>query len=115
MLNKIGLNLESKFNLFSNILQVIKQIPPGKVATYGQIAKLAGTQNPRLVGFALAGQKEDTDVPWFRVINSKGKISFSEENDAFKIQYSLLNSEGVKFDNKNRIDLNIYRWSEAND
>lgn len=106
---------ESKSNLFTSILQIIKQIPVGKVATYGQIAIIAGIQNPRLVGFALAGQKEDTEVPWFRVVNSKGKISFPEESEGFKIQYSLLISEGVIFDSKNRIDLNRFRWSEAND
>ena len=106
---------ESNSSLFKNILQIIKQIPYGKVATYGQIATLAGTQNPRLVGFALAGQKEDTDVPWFRVINSKGKISFPEGSEGFKIQYSILSNEGITFDSKNRIDLNKYGWSEAHD
>lgn len=109
------LSIEPNSTLFKSILQIIKRIPPGKVATYGQIAMLAGTQNPRLVGFALAGQKEDTDVPWFRVINSKGKISFPEDSEGFNIQYSLLTNEGVIFDSKNRIDLNKYGWSEAHD
>ena len=85
------------------------------MATYGQIAALAGTQNPRLVGFALAGQKHDTDVPWFRVINSKGKISFPEGSEGFEIQYSLLINEGVIFDNNYRIDLRTFGWSEANE
>ena len=109
------MSAEPKSTLFKTILDIIKQIPYGKVATYGQIATLAGTQNPRLVGFALAGQKEDTDVPWFRVINSKGKISFPEESEGFKIQYSLLIGEGIIFDSKNRVDLNKYGWSEAHD
>jgi len=107
------LQQESKLNLFKTILNIIKQIPYGKVATYGQIATLAGTRNPRLVGFALAGQKEDTEVPWFRVINSKGKISFPEDSEGFKIQYSLLVNEGVIFDSNNRIDLKKYGWSKA--
>ncbi len=96
--------------LFNNILDIVKQIPKGKVATYGQIATIAGTQNPRLVGFALATLKEDTEIPWFRVINSKGKISFPEQSDGFKIQYSLLQNEGILFDAKNRINLKQYGW-----
>jgi len=108
-------NSISNNNLFERILDIIKQIPEGKVATYGQIATIAGTQNPRLVGFALASQKEDTEVPWFRVINSRGKISFPEESDGFKIQYSLLKNEGIIFDAKNRVNLNQYRWSEVNE
>lgn len=99
-----------KGSLFQNILNIIQDIPIGKVATYGQIAMMAGTQNPRLVGFALASLKEDTIIPWFRVINSKGKISFSEESDGFKIQYSLLQNEGIIFDAKNRINLEQFGW-----
>ena len=104
-----------KGQLFHIIIEIIKQIPEGKVATYGQIAAMAGTQNPRLVGFALAGLKENTDVPWFRVINSKGKISFAEDSEAFKIQSSLLQQDGIIFDTKNRINLNQFGWSETNE
>ncbi len=99
-----------KSNLFQTILSIIQDIPIGKVATYGQIAFIAGTQNPRLVGFALATLKEDTDIPWFRVINSKGKISFPEQSDGFKIQYSLLQNEGIIFDDKKRINLKQFGW-----
>ena len=96
--------------LFKQILDVVKQIPKGKVATYGQIAVMAGTQDPRLVGFALATLKKGNDIPWFRVINSKGQISFPEQNDGFQIQYSLLQNEGIIFDAKNRINLKQYGW-----
>ena len=99
-----------KGQLFHNILDIVKQIPKGRVATYGQIAFIAGTQNPRLVGFALAILKEDTKVPWFRVINSKGKISFNEEDDGFQIQYSLLENEGIIFDANNGINLEQFGW-----
>ena len=105
----------SENNLFERILAIIKQIPEGKVATYGQIATIAGTQNPRLVGFALATLKEDTNIPWFRVINSKGMISFPKGSEGFKIQYSLLLKEGIIFDAKNRINLKQFGWSEVND
>ncbi len=99
-----------KGKLFHKILNIVQQIPKGKVATYGQIATIAGTQNPRLVGFALATLKDGTEVPWFRVINSKGKISFPEQSDGFKIQYSLLQNEGIIFDSKNRINLEQFGW-----
>ena len=104
-------NLQGK--LFHNILDIVKQIPEGKVATYGQIATIVGTKNSRSVGFALATLKEDTDIPWFRVINSKGKISFPEQSDGFKIQYSLLQNEGIIFDTKNKINLKQYGWNNT--
>jgi methylated-DNA-protein-cysteine methyltransferase-like protein len=91
-------------------LDTVQRIPKGKVATYGQIAMIVGTQNPRLVGFALATLKEGTDVPWFRVINRKGEISFPVQSDGFKIQYSLLQNEGIIFDTKNRINLEQFGW-----
>lgn len=98
-------------DLFNNILNIVRQIPKGKVATYGQIATIVGTQNPRIVGYALHSLRDDTDVPWFRVINSKGKISFPEESDGFKIQYFLLKKEEIIFDSRNRIDLKTFRWN----
>ena len=109
------MNRNQKNTLFESILNIVRQIPTGKVATYGQIATMAGTQNPRLVGYALASLKNDTTVPWFRVINSQGKISFPQSSDAFKIQYSLLIKEGVRFSDKNIINLKIFGWSETND
>lgn len=99
-----------KGKLFYKILTTVQQIPKGIVSTYGQIATIAGTQNPRLVGFALATLKEGTDVPWFRVINSKGEISFPDQSDGFKIQYSLLQNEGIIFDSKDRINLEQFGW-----
>ncbi len=109
------MNHNRKNTLFESILNIVRQIPKGKVATYGQIATMVGTQNPRLVGYALASLKDDTTVPWFRVINSRGKISFPQGSDAFKIQYSLLIKEGVRFSDKNIVNLKIFGWSEAND
>jgi methylated-DNA-protein-cysteine methyltransferase-like protein len=104
------LKTTEKSNLFQQIFDIVQLIPKGKVATYGQIATIAGTQNPRLVGFALATLKEGTDIPWFRVINSKGQISFPEQSDGFKIQSSLLQNEGIIFDAENRINLKQFGW-----
>jgi methylated-DNA-protein-cysteine methyltransferase-like protein len=65
---------------FDIIYAVVKEIPIGRVATYGQIAAIVSPGLPaRIVGFALHGLSEGTDLPWHRVINSQGKISYRKE------------------------------------
>ena len=94
---------------------IVNQIPFGKVATYGQIATLAGSPGQaRQVGYALNSLPENHDVPWQRVINAKGCIS-PRANPIFEdIQQQILESEGVAFDVKGRIDLSIYQWKPGN-
>ncbi|MDY6456919.1 MGMT family protein [Acinetobacter faecalis] len=90
---------------------IIQLIPKGKVATYGQIAKLAGLpKHARHVGFALKNIADDTVVPWYRVINSQGKISLSKE-DGFgeNIQIVKLQSEGVVVLN-GKVNLKLFQW-----
>ncbi len=90
---------------------IIQLIPKGKVATYGQIAKLAGLpKHARHVGFALKNMADDTVVPWHRVINSQGKISLSKE-DGFgeNIQILKLQSEGVVVLN-GKVNLKLFQW-----
>lgn len=79
------------------IFQVIAQIPYGRVASYGQIARLAGIpKHSRLVGYVLKHMDADSSLPWYRVINSQGKISLSKLNDQGQnIQAQLLISEGI--------------------
>ena len=79
------------------IFQVIAQIPYGRVASYGQIARLAGIpKHSRLVGYVLKHMDADSSLPWYRVINSQGKISLSKLNDQGQnIQAQLLLAEGV--------------------
>ena len=79
------------------ILQVIAQIPYGRVASYGQIARLAGIpKHARLVGYVLKHMDADSSLPWYRVINSQGKISLSKLNDQGQnIQAQLLMAEGI--------------------
>lgn len=79
------------------IFQVIAQIPYGRVASYGQIARLAGIpKHPRLVGYVLKHMDADSSLPWYRVINSQGKISLSKLNDQGQnIQAQLLMAEGI--------------------
>lgn len=86
-------------------------IPHGKVATYGQVAELAGLMGkPRVVGYALFRVTKDTDIPWHRVVNAKGEVSRSSLRDGNDdLQQLLLESEGVAF-NKRKLSLAQYRW-----
>lgn len=93
---------------------VIRRIPPGRVATYGQVAAAAGLPGRALhVGYALAALPERSDIPWHRVINARGEISpRTGDGSAEKIQRVLLESEGVSFDHRGRIDLERFGWMD---
>jgi methylated-DNA-protein-cysteine methyltransferase-like protein len=94
-----------------NVISLVKKIPRGKVATYGQIAALAGKPHgARGVGWILSSSAETHHLPWQRVINSKGRISFSKKTKEFLEQKTLLAREGVKTDNEGRIDLDRFQW-----
>lgn len=98
---------------YSMIYQVVRQIPKGKVATYGQVADLANLYGKaRLVGYALYQIDISlSDVPWHRVINAKGEISQSPSRyGADHLQRSLLEQEGIKFSPEGKINLNEYLW-----
>lgn len=96
---------------YEKIYQVVRQIPGGKVATYGQIATLAGLpRQARLVGYAMHKVPEGSDIPWHRVINSKGEISKYGEDEWINYHRSLLESEGIVFNESGRIPLKKYQW-----
>lgn len=94
-----------------DIYAVVSQIPRGQVATYGQVAALAGLPgHARQVGYALSALN-DPSVPWHRVINAKGEISpRSGDSEGDEQQRLRLEDEGVRFDSHGRIPLDIYRW-----
>lgn len=93
-------------DLFYLIYAVVEEIPKGKVATYGQIAKLIGkTKNSRLVGKALKMSAIYGDFPCHRVVNCAGKTAPN-----WIEQISLLKSEGVGFKCENQVDLKKYQW-----
>ncbi len=103
---------------YDRIYAIVRQIPPGQVATYGQVAELAGLiGKPRLVGYALYRvDMADDDIPWQRVINAKGEVSHSVlRNGTDYLQRAILEEEGIEFNAKGRVDLKRYRWrpSEA--
>ena len=93
------------------IYGIVNRIPRGKVATYGQIAILAGMPgHARQVGYALHSLPDGSEVPWQRVINRNGRISLRAYPEAEYIQRALLEAEGVLFDDQGRISLAKYQW-----
>jgi methylated-DNA-protein-cysteine methyltransferase related protein len=97
--------------IYQRIYAIVRQIPTGKVATYGQISHIVPGCNARMVGYAMAALRdvnEGEPVPWQRVINSQGKISLTGEGAA--IQRQLLEEEGVQFDAQGIVDFNEFGW-----
>jgi methylated-DNA-protein-cysteine methyltransferase-like protein len=95
---------------YEAVWALVRNVPPGRVATYGQLATLLGSpRGARQVGFAMffAGL---TDVPWHRVVNARGEISHGGHPDRPAVQRALLEAEGVAFDDAGRIDLGQYGW-----
>ncbi|RZF55632.1 MGMT family protein [Acinetobacter halotolerans] len=98
--------------LHRQILEVIALIPYGKVASYGQIAKLAGLpKHARLVGYVLKHLDKESKIPWHRVINAQGRISVTRINDQGEnIQQNLLEEEGVCLVS-GKVNLKIFGWT----
>jgi methylated-DNA-protein-cysteine methyltransferase-like protein len=94
------------------VLAVVKKIPKGKLASYGQIAALAGfPQRPRQVGMVLSGLPEGTKLPWHRVVNTRGYVpSRGRWWGAFE-QIGRLRDEGIEVDDLGNLDLEAHRWS----
>lgn len=101
---------EEKENVFNKIYDVVKEIPKGKVATYGQIASLAGNKRwARVVGYALHANPEPGIIPCHRVVNRYGEVSRAFAFGGENRQIELLESEGVVFTD-GRVDLERYQW-----
>jgi len=101
---------------YDKIYEVVKQIPLGQVATYGQVAELANLSGKaRLVGYALFQVDLPTsDIPWHRVINAKGEISYSPlRRGADYLQRSILEQEGIEFNPEGKVNLRVYRWQPS--
>lgn len=98
---------------YDQIYAIVRQIPAGYVATYGQVAELANLPGQaRLVGYALYRVDMDlAEIPWHRVINAKGEVSESPfRHGTDYLQRSLLEQEGICFSPKGKVDLSQYRW-----
>ncbi len=102
---------ESATSSWDRVYAVVRQIPRGKVATYGQIAQLAGMpRHARQVGYALHTLKLQADVPWQRVVNARGEVSRRTVSENHLLQRWLLEDEGVRFDLAGKIDLRRFGW-----
>ncbi len=102
--------------LYDRIYAVIRTIPPGKVASYGQIAHIVGGCSARIVGYALAALKENItaeEVPWQRVINAQGRVSVHGDGFGNAIQEDLLRQEGIEFDADGRVDWDVVGWNRS--
>ena len=100
---------------YDEIYRWVCHVPEGKVATYGQIARLAGRCSARQVGYAMAALSGDGNIPWHRIINSQGRISMRTGSEGHHLQRILLEAEGIVFSENDKIDLLEYRWTVAGD
>ena len=95
---------------YQRIWEVVAEIPYGRVATYGQVARIAGLGGQaRQVGYALHNTPDGLDIPWHRVINAQGRISFPRGSTSYRRQRELLEAEEIEFID-GRLDLSAYRW-----
>ena len=96
---------------YERIYALVGQIPHGRVATYGQIAALEGNSTARMVGYAMAALPAGRDLPWQRVINSRGTISERRGGGGTARQRRLLQDEGVQFDARGRVSFERSAWA----
>jgi methylated-DNA-protein-cysteine methyltransferase-like protein len=99
---------------WKDVYRVVRRIPRGRVATYGDVASWAGRPGAaRQVGWALHAVEADDDVPWHRVINARGEVSLRSAREDEDLQRALLEAEGVYFTASGRVDLGKTRWRPA--
>jgi methylated-DNA-protein-cysteine methyltransferase-like protein len=97
---------------YERIYAAVKKVPKGRVATYGQIARVAGLPgHARQVGYALNALPRDLNLAWHRVINAKGEISARAMSYYEKIQRDLLEKEGIVFSSEGRVSLKKFQWA----
>jgi methylated-DNA-protein-cysteine methyltransferase-like protein len=108
---KQGVSEIAEQGFFQKVYELLRQVPEGRVVTYGQIAAALGNaRRARMVGWAMRACPED--VPWHRVVNAKGGLSTRSPSGTFNPQRAFLEDEGVQFDSNGRIDLSTYGWDE---
>ena len=103
--------MKKKSKVYEQIYQLVQLIPTGRVSTYGKIALTLGC-SARQVGYAMSIAPSDQNIPWQRVVNSQGLISNRSNGFPDPIQRTLLEQEGIDFNEKGRIDLTQFEWWE---
>ena len=104
------MNESGSCGLYQRIYAAIRRVPPGRVSTYGWIARETGGCGARQVGYALAALPDASDVPWHRIINSRGEISPRSAGEGDGLQRILLEAEGIGFSDRDRVDLRRFGW-----
>lgn len=95
-----------------NVYAVVRLVPPGRVTTYGDVGTMLGSPRvARQVGWALANLPAGSDVPWQRVINAHGQVSFRGDLIRARLQEALLRAEGIVLDDDGTLDLATLRWT----
>lgn len=98
-------------NTFEKIYEVVKRIPKGRVATYGQIAALAGNRRlSRVVGYALHVNPDPENIPCYRVVNRFGEVSKAFAFGGENMQITLLRADGIEVTDEGKVDLDTYLW-----
>ncbi len=99
--------------LYGPVWQVVASIPPGRVCSYGGVAALAGLPGrARLVGRILSQLPTDSTLPWHRVINAGGHISFAPQSEAWREQRRRLQAEGIEFSAGGRVSWKRFGWPD---
>lgn len=99
-------------NSYEKIYAIIKEIPKGKVASYGQVAELAGNRRwVRVVGYALHALPACSDVPWHRVVTKDGRLFRGADRTGGNLQAELLEAEGVELIN-GQVDMEYFQWKK---
>ena len=95
---------------YERIYALVAQIPPGRVSTYGQLARIEGRCTARMVGYAMAAVPEGRALPWHRVVNGRGSVSERRGGGGTSQQEALLRADGLLFDARGRLDLGRVAW-----
>jgi methylated-DNA-protein-cysteine methyltransferase-like protein len=99
---------------YQRIYRVVRRIPQGRVASYGEVAELAGLPGrARQVGYALHALREGDPLPWHRVLNARGEVSPRAEPGMEGLQREMLEAEGIEFDERGRLDFRRCGWRTA--
>jgi methylated-DNA-protein-cysteine methyltransferase-like protein len=102
---------EPRETFYDRVYELVRQVPPGRVITYGHVALALGAPSAaRAVGYSLYFLNGDRRVPWWRVINARGEISLKNRGASADLQRRLLEEEGVTFDASGKTDLQRFRW-----
>lgn len=111
-MNHPGAMIDPQQDWDEAVWQLVRLIPAGQVASYGQIATMLGfPRRSRHVGAALKRTPEDVQIPWYRVINGAGKISFPLDSPQGAMQRQHLEAEGVVVSDLGKVRLKTYRWN----